>query len=94
MIRILIADDHLLIREGLKRVIAQCTDLEVVDEANDGEEAILKSKNPAIDVIARDVSIPGPGFLEVLRRVCADLKDAARARLQRELGELLLGGRQ
>ena len=75
MIRILIADDHLLIREGLKRVIAQCTDLEVVDEANDGEEAILKSRDSAVDVLTLDVSMPGPGFLEVLRRVRAHRPD-------------------
>ena len=62
MIRILIADDHLLIREGLKRVIAQCTDLEVVDEANDGEEAIIKSRDSAVDVLTLDVSMPGPGI--------------------------------
>lgn len=75
MIRILIADDHPLIREGLKRVLAQCTDVEVVDEAKDGEEAVLKSKDPTVDVLTLDVSMPGPGFLEVLRRVKAHRPD-------------------
>ena len=71
MIHILIADDHPIVREGLKRVISECADLEVVDEAEDGQETILKSKDPAIDVLTLDVSMPGPGFLDVLRRVKA-----------------------
>ena len=69
MIHILIADDHPIVREGLKRVISECADLEVVDEAKDGQEAILKSKDPGVDVLTLDISMPGPGFLEVLRRV-------------------------
>jgi DNA-binding NarL/FixJ family response regulator len=75
MIQILIADDHPILREGLKRVISECEDLEVVDEAEDGQEAILKCKDPAIDVLTLDVSMPGPGFLEVLRRVKAHRPD-------------------
>jgi len=71
MIHILIADDHPIVREGLKRVISECADLEVVDEAEDGQETILKSKHPGVDVLTLDVSMPGPGFLEVLRRVKA-----------------------
>jgi DNA-binding NarL/FixJ family response regulator len=69
MIHILIADDHPIVREGLKRVISECAGLEVVDEAKDGQEAILKSKDPVVDVLTLDISMPGPGFLEVLRRV-------------------------
>ncbi len=69
MINILIADDHPIVREGLKRVISECADLEVVDEAKDGQEAVLKSKDPQIEVLLLDISMPGPGFLEVLRRV-------------------------
>lgn len=69
MIHILIADDHPIVREGLKRVISECADLEVVGEAKDGQEAVLKSKDPRIEVLLLDISMPGPGFLEVLRRV-------------------------
>lgn len=69
MIHILIADDHPIVREGLKRVIAECADLEVVGEAKDEQEAVLKGKDPRIEVLLLDISIPGPGFLEVLRRV-------------------------
>lgn len=71
MISILIADDHPIVREGLKRVISECSDINVLDEAQDGHEAILKSKNPAVAVLLLDLSMPGPGFLEVLRRVKA-----------------------
>lgn len=69
MIHILIADDHPIVLEGLKRVISECADLEVVAEARDGQEAIVKSKDPRIEVLLLDISMPGPGFLEVLRRV-------------------------
>lgn len=69
MIHILIADDHPIVREGLKRVISDCADLEVVSEAQDGHEAVLKSQDPQVEVLLLDISMPGPGFLEVLRRV-------------------------
>jgi YesN/AraC family two-component response regulator len=60
MIHVLIADDHPIVREGLKRVISECIDLEVVEEAKDGHEAVLKSRDPGIEVlryaIARDLA--------------------------------------
>ncbi len=71
MIHILIADDHPIVREGLKRVISECADLEVVGEAKDGQEAVLKSKDCGVDVLLLDISMRGPGVLEVLRRVKA-----------------------
>ena len=69
MIRILIADDHPIVREGLKRIVADCQDIEVVAETGDGNAAIELVRDEAIDVVLLDISMPGPGFLEVLRQV-------------------------
>jgi len=67
MIRLLIADDHQILREGLKHVVAQSRDVQVVGEAEDGDAVIeLCSKAPA-DVLLLDVSMPGPGVLEIIK---------------------------
>ena len=67
MIRLLIADDHPIVREGLKRIIADCPDMRVVAEAATGEEVVRLSHKNGVDVILLDISMPGPGFLEVMR---------------------------
>lgn len=69
MIRILIADDHAVVRAGLRELLGQRGSLSVVGEAEDGDRAIsLASETPA-DVMLLDVSMPGPPFLDVLHRV-------------------------
>jgi len=67
MIRLLIADDHQIVREGLKHVVAQSRDIRVVGEAEDGNAAIKLSTTMAADVILLDVSMPGPGVIEVIK---------------------------
>lgn len=69
MIRLLIADDHPIVREGLKRIIAECSDMTVTAEAGDSSEALERSKTHPADVILLDVSMPGIGFLETLHRL-------------------------
>jgi two-component system, NarL family, invasion response regulator UvrY len=69
VIRLLIADDHPIVREGLKRIIAECPDMKLVGEATDGGEAVAKCDSVKVDVILLDVSMPGPGFLETMRRL-------------------------
>lgn len=66
MIRILIADDHPIVRNGLKQIISDEADMEVVCEAINGQEVIEKIKNCNIDVIILDISMPGMGGLEIL----------------------------
>ena len=66
MIRLLIADDHPIVREGLKRIIADCPDMKLVGEAVDGDEALAKCVSAKADVLLLDVSMPGPGFLETM----------------------------
>ncbi|MBL4716379.1 MAG: response regulator transcription factor [Bacteroidia bacterium] len=58
MIKVLIADDHYLIRNGLKSILENVSDIEVVDEASNGKEAIIKSKFSSPDVIIMDINMP------------------------------------
>jgi len=63
-IRVLIADDHALLREGLRALLALSEDIEVVGEAADGREAIAEAARLEPDVVVMDVAMPGLGGLE------------------------------
>lgn len=67
MIRILIADDHALIREGLTKIFDREPDIDVVAEAKDAHEAIAWSREHDCDVAIIDVNMPGPSGLDVLQ---------------------------
>jgi DNA-binding NarL/FixJ family response regulator len=69
MIDLLIADDHPIVREGLKRICQECPDMRVRCEAVDGDQALERALDPAVDVLLLDISMPGPGFLETMRRL-------------------------
>ena len=63
-IRVLIADDHTLVREGIAAFLKLCDDIEVIAEASDGLEAIEKVKKFTPDVVLMDISMPKLGGLE------------------------------
>ena len=67
MIRIIVADDHPIVREGLKRLVAHYPDMEVVAEAASGDEALVQVREVRASVILLDVSMPGPGILALIR---------------------------
>ena len=69
MIRLLIADDHPIVREGLKRIVTDCPDMKIVGEAIDGDDVLARCEDSSVDVLLLDVSMPGPGFLETMRRL-------------------------
>jgi len=75
MIKVMIVDDHLIVREGLKQIITEASDITVVDEASNGTEAIEKVRQVACDVLLLDISMPGRSGLEILK----DLKNEASA---------------
>ena len=77
MIRLLIADDHPVVREGLKRIVAECPDMRWVGEATDALETLAKSKTADVDVLLLDISMPGPGFLDTMRRLRKERPDLA-----------------
>ncbi len=72
-IRILIADDHRILRAGLRTLLSVDSNLEVVGEATSGEEALWSALELRPDIVLMDISMPGPGGLETVRL----LKEAA-----------------
>jgi len=66
-IRILIADDHALFRQGVRRLLDAAPELQVVGEASSGHEALRLVEELAPDIVLLDVSMPGPSGIEVAR---------------------------
>lgn len=69
MINILIVDDHALFRDGLKRIIGETSDINVVAEAVDGRDALKKMREYKWDVALLDINLPDINGLEVLKRM-------------------------
>jgi two-component system, NarL family, invasion response regulator UvrY len=69
MINVLIVDDHRLVREGLKKILAETNDIAVVDEASNGHEVLGKVRSGNIDVVILDISMPGRSGIEVLEEL-------------------------
>ena len=66
MIRVLVVDDHDVVRQGVKRILADTPDMRVAGEAENGREAFSKVAKQSWDVVLLDLSMPGKGGLEVL----------------------------
>lgn len=69
MIRIFIADDHAMVRGGLKQIIATCGDLQVVGEATDGHALLGGLKQVACDLLLLDMTMPGLSGIELIQRL-------------------------
>ena len=69
MIRLLIVDDHSIVREGLRTLLAEATDVEIVGEAADGPSAVAQAETLRPDVMLLDLMLPGFNGIEVTRRV-------------------------
>ncbi len=59
MIRVLLADDHKIVREGFRAILARSKDIEIVAEARDGQDAIRLAKELAPDIVLMDIAMPG-----------------------------------
>lgn len=77
VIRVLLADDHALVREGTRRLIEAESDLEVVAEASNGEEAIEAVRRQHPDIAIMDIAMPGMGGIEATRAIKADCAETA-----------------
>ena len=77
VIRVLLADDHALVREGTRRLIEAESDLEVVAEASSGEEAIEAVRRLRPDIAIMDIAMPGIGGIEATRAIKADCAETA-----------------
>jgi len=64
--RVLIADDHPVVREGVRRILQGAAEVEVVGEASRGDEALEAVRKLKPDVLILDIGMPGPSYLEVL----------------------------
>lgn len=67
--KVLIADDHAIVREGLQAILTVQPDVEVVGEAVDGEEAVAKTRELQPDVVLMDITMPGMNGLEATRQI-------------------------
>ncbi len=68
-ITVLLADDHRLLREGIKSLLEKAGDIEVVGEASEGGEAVAKAQSLSPDVVLMDITMPGINGLEATRQI-------------------------
>ncbi len=69
MIKILIADDHAIVRRGLKQILTETPDMIVAGEAYNGQDLLEKVRSDQWDVVVLDISMPGRGGLDVLKQL-------------------------
>ncbi len=77
MIRVLVVDDHELVRSGITRMLSDNPDIDVIGQAASGEEAIEAVRNNVPDIVLMDIRMPGIGGLEATRRILR-LDDSVR----------------
>lgn len=75
MIKILIADDHAIVREGLKQIVAEETDMKVSGEASNVEELFVLLKNEKWNIVVLDINMPGKSGLEALKDIKIQFPD-------------------
>jgi DNA-binding NarL/FixJ family response regulator len=69
MIRVFIADDHAIVREGLKQIVSEAADMVVADEAKDGNEVLEKTLTGDYDIVMLDITMPGINGLDALKQI-------------------------
>jgi len=69
MLRILIVDDHAIVRQGLKQILADTPDMVVAGEASNGQEALNEALKSHYDVVCLDISMPGRSGLDILKEL-------------------------
>jgi two-component system, NarL family, invasion response regulator UvrY len=69
MIRLLLADDHKLVRDGLRQILSAVADIEVAGEAATGDEVLALVRTQPFDLALLDMSMPGPSGIELIKRV-------------------------
>lgn len=67
--KILICDDHKIVRDGLKQILRQLSGVTQIEEAGNGDEALILLKKEVFDIVLLDISLPGKSGLEILQSV-------------------------
>jgi two-component system invasion response regulator UvrY len=75
MIRIIIADDHPIVRKGLKLILEESSNIKVEDEAESGEELLHKLSQKKFDLVLLDISMPGRSGLDILKQIKLEKKN-------------------
>jgi len=75
MVRILIVDDHPLFRQGLAAMLSKASDVNVVAEASDGDEALMMARKCKPDLVLLDIAMPGKDGVEVLKSLNSEMPD-------------------
>jgi DNA-binding NarL/FixJ family response regulator len=71
--RVLLVDDHAVVREGVRRLLEECREIQIVGETGDGDEAIRMARALVPDVAVIDLSMPGRDGIEVTRTLASEL---------------------
>lgn len=69
MIKVLIVDDHQIVREGLKQILSETSDIKVMAEGEKGYDALHKMETQEFDVVVLDISLPDENGLEILKKI-------------------------
>ena len=67
MIRVLVADDHPVVRHGIRQIVADTSDIVVADDVTDGREVLDKTRSVIPDLVLLDLSMPGRDGMDVLK---------------------------
>lgn len=69
MIRVVIADDHTILREGLRQLLSSAGDVQVVADAADGHEVMARVRSEDFDLLLMDMSMPGKSGIDLIKQV-------------------------
>ena len=69
MIRVMLADDHQLVREGIKQLLGAASDIQVAAEAGNGDDALAQVRAAEFDVVVLDMSMPGLSGIDLVKRI-------------------------
>src|SRR4051812_49928659 len=72
MTRLVIADDHTIVREGLKQLLAAAPEITVIGEAKNGHEVMARVRDTDFDLLLLDMSMPGKSGIELIKQVHAE----------------------
>jgi DNA-binding NarL/FixJ family response regulator len=72
VITVLLADDHAIVRQGLRRLLEDCTDIEIIGEASNGQEALRLIRQSQPDIVVMDLSMPGLDGIETTKQIVGE----------------------